>query len=133
MKRLILYALIISLAVPFFARIGGTQAMQGKITSLEKKDKVYVATVRLYDMSSADVVKKVKEGMSVRLIYEIETAQFRPPIGRVITVKKTGELVVGIEQGLLEQEIENPFTHETIKVEDLLSVGAEVSVSKESM
>ena len=134
-KTLILFALV-SACVTMWAGIsGGSEAHQGRITSIEKTDKVYLATVRMNSSSSItkDPASIVKPGMSVRIIYSIETAQFRLPIGRVIQVKDDGDVIVGIDESLLAKEVTGPNSDRPVRVAELFKVGAPVSVSSEAI
>ena len=76
---------------------------------------------------------KLKPGMSVRLIYSVGTAQFRPGIGRVLKVEENGNVLVAIDPNLLAKEIMAPNSSEPIPVSDLFHVGAEVSISNEAL
>ena len=134
MKSAVFSLVFIFLFVPLFAGIGGDPAMQGRISSIEKKDKVTIASVR---MESSSVTKdpsiRVKPGMSVRLIYSVGTAQFRPGIGRVLKVEENGIVLVAIDPNLLAKEIVAPNSTDPIPVSDLFNVGAEVSISNEAI
>lgn len=129
------FALIsLFLFLPVLAGIGGEPALQGRIASIEKKDQITIATVRMESSSiTKDPSYKVKPGMSVKLIYSIGSAQFRPGIGRVLNVEEDGRVLVAIDQSLLAKEIVGPNSTEPIPVSDLFHVGAEVSISNEAL
>lgn len=131
MKKLLLAILVLSVFL-IYARIGGPSAIQGYISSIDVKDEVTTATITIKDVPASEISQKIKPGMSVRLIYSIETAQFRLPIGRILSVAN-GVIIAGIDKALLEKEFENPYTQEKIKVKTLFSVGAEVSISGENI
>ncbi len=71
--------------------------------------------------------------MSVRLIYSVGTAQFRPGIGRVLTIQENGNVLVAIDNSLLEKKIPVPNSNEPVTVSELFHVGAEVSISNEAL
>lgn len=131
MKK-ILFVVFLFVVFTVFAKIGGPSAIQGYITSIDVKNEITTATVTIKDLSQSEIASKIKPGMSVRIIYSIETSQFRLPIGRILSVSN-GVITVGIDKGLLEKDFENPYTREKIKVKSLFSVGAEVSISSESI
>lgn len=131
MKKLLFSVLIFS-ALIAFARIGGPSAIQGYISSIEVKKEVTTATISVTSIPSSEIPHKIKPGMSVRLIHSIQTAQFRLPIGRILSVEN-GVITAGIDNALLEKDFENPYTHEKIKVKTLFAVGAEVSISGENI
>ncbi|HNQ78320.1 MAG TPA: hypothetical protein PK747_05710 [Acidobacteriota bacterium] len=134
MKNSAFCLVCIFLFVPLFAGIGGDPAMQGRITSIEKKDQITTATVRMESSSiTKDPSSKVKPGMSVRLIYSVGTAQFRPGIGRVLTIQENGNVLVAIDNSLLEKKIPVPNSNEPVTVSELFHVGAEVSISNEAL
>jgi len=93
---------------------------------------VTIAKVEVKEIPLNEIPIKVKAGMSVRIIYSIETAQFRLPIGNVLSVEKDGTILVSIDSKLLEKDVQNPKTQEYFKVKELFSVGAEVSISREA-
>lgn len=134
MKSIVFSLVCILFFVPLFAGIGGEAAMQGRISSIEKKDQITIAKVRMDASSLAkDPSYKVKPGMSVRLIYSVGTAQFRPGIGRVLMIEENGNVVVAIDNNLLEKKIPVPNSNEPVIVSDLFRVGAEVSISNEAL
>jgi len=136
MNRTLFSLILVAICVSLWAGIGGdSTAFQGRITSIEKTDKVYLATVRMNSSSSItkDASERVKPGMSVRIIYSIDTAQFRLPIGRVIQVKENGDVIVGIDESLLAREVTGPNSDQPVKVGDLFKTGAAVSVSNEAI
>lgn len=135
MKRIVLVLVLGVFCVSLFAGIGGDPALQGKITSIDKKDKLCLATVRINASSSItkEPSQKAKPGMSVKIIYEIETSQFRLPIGRVIEVRENGDVIVAVDESLLAKEVKGPNSDNPVKVSELFFVGAEVSVSGEAL
>ena len=130
MKRVIFVVFALAV-ITVFAKIGGPSTIQGTITSIDVKNEVTTATISVKDIPASEIAAKIKPGMSVRIIYSIETAQFRLPIGRILSITN-GVVTAGIDQSLLEKDFENPYTHEKIKVKTLFAVGAEVSISVES-
>jgi hypothetical protein len=135
MKRASCVLFLLLFGFSFIARIGGMLPLQGRIASLYKQDTLYLATVRMNQSSSTskDSAEKVTPGMSVKIIYSISSAQFRLPIGRVLEVKETGEVIVAIQESLLDKEVADPNSDQVTKVRSLVVVGAEVSVSTESL
>lgn len=131
MKRF-LFVVLVFVVFTTFAKIGGPSTILGYIASIDVKEEITTATVTIKDLSQSEIESKIKPGMSVRIIYSIETAQFRLPIGRIISVSN-GVVTVGIDKALLEKDFENPYTKEKIKVKSLFSVGAEVTISSESI
>ncbi|NMB99819.1 MAG: hypothetical protein GYA35_06010 [Thermoanaerobaculaceae bacterium] len=130
MKR-VFFVVLLFVAFLVFGRIGGPSAIHGYITSIDIQKEITTATISVKDIPAAEIATKVKPGMSVKIIHSIETAQFRLPIGRILSVKD-GIVTVAIDQSLLDKEFENPYTQEKIKVRTLFEVGAEVSISVES-
>ena len=135
MKKTAVLFVMVLICVSSSAGIGGTPAHQGKITSIQKTDKVYVATVRMDSTSSTakEAADKVKPGMSVRIIYSIDTSEFRLPIGRVIQVQENGDVVVGIDESLLARDVTGPNSDQPVKVAELFKTGAAVSISNEGI
>ena len=135
MKKIPLFLALFAFCLSLLAGIGGEPAMQGKITSIEKTDKQTTAIVRMDASSSLTKApeEKVRPGMSVRLIYSIETAQFRPGIGRVLLVRENGDVLVSVDENLLNKEIVGPNSSSGIKVKELFRVGAQVSISGEAL
>jgi hypothetical protein len=135
MKKTLCAVLLLFFGLSFFARIGGALPLQGRITSLNKKDTLYLATVRMdkAPSTSKDPADKVAPGMSVKIIYSISTSQFRLPVGRVLEVKENGDVVVAIQESLLDKEVADPNSDQVTTVRSLLVVGADVSVSSESL
>lgn len=135
MKRLFLSVCLLFFAASVLARIGGQSPLQGKITSLKKTDTLYLATVTLYasDSTAKKTSEKAKPGMSVKIIHSIGTSQFRMGIGSVLEIKDNGDLIVALNESLLDKEIADPNSDRKIKVRDILSVGADVSVSNEAL
>lgn len=131
MKRFIFVVLVFAM-IAVFARIGGPSTIQGTITSIDVKDEVTTATIAVKDIPTTEIATKIKPGMSVKIIHSIETAQFRLPIGRILSVTN-GVVTAGIDKSLLEKDFENPYTKEKIKVNTLFVIGAEVSISVESV
>ncbi len=130
MKKLLFAVLVLS-AFIVFAKIGGPSAIQGYISSIDVQKEVTTATISVRSIPSSEIPHKIKPGMSVRLIHSIQTAQFRLPIGRILSVEN-GVITAGIDKALLERDFENPYTHEKIKVKTIFTVGAEVSISGEN-
>lgn len=131
MKKLFgLLFLIFTLSL--IAKIGGLPPLQGYISSIEKKDSLLMVKITVKDVPINEVKNKVKPGMSIRLIHSIGGANFRIPIGKVLSIEN-GIVIGAIEENLLNKEIENPYTNEKIKVSQLFSVGAEVSLSDERL
>ncbi len=132
MKRICLIIFSLLLVFVIFARVGENPTVVGRITSIETKDQLTIAKVEVKEIPLNEIPIKVKAGMSVRIIYSIETAQFRLPIGNVLSVEKDGTILVSIDPKLLEKDVQNPKTQEYFKVKELFLVGAEVSISREA-
>lgn len=133
MKRNIVLMLLSLFVLSIFARIGGESTILGTIKSIEKKDNLIIATLSIKDLPKEELLKKVKSGMSVKIIHSIQTAQFRLPIGRILNVRDDGSVICSVDASLLEKEYQNPYTQENFKVKELFTVGAEVSISNEAL
>lgn len=133
MKRMFFIVFSLLLVFVIFARVGENPTVVGRIISIETKDQLTIAKVEVKEIPPDEIPLKVKGGMSVRIIYSIETAQFRLPIGNVLSIEKDGTILVSINPKLLEKDVQNPKTQEYFKVKELFSVGAEVSISNEAI
>jgi hypothetical protein len=136
MKKSLFAIFFLLFTFSFFARIGGEPAHQGTITSLAKKDNLYLATVRMdpsYYSDAKDPAQKVRPGMSAKLIYSIDTSQFRLSFGRVLKITESGDVIVVVDETLLDKEISDPNSDKKVTVKDLLNVGASVSISNDAV
>ena len=135
MKRILFSCASLLIVFLVFARISGHTPFQGKIVSFEKQGPVNIARVKINpsDLSERDASDKPKTGMSVKIIYSIGTAQFRLPVGKVVKIDSDGNLLVQIDESLLDKNVQDPATEQTVKVRSLLVVGADVSVSIEEL
>jgi len=118
----------------------GQDSRQGTITAFEQQsDGTRLATVKLDTPSAAQAnvtvygaeSMEVHPGMNVRLAVILGTAVFSLPVGRVIELSPDGKTCLfAVDEGLLDETMEDPTSHATVKLRDYLRVGAGVSISR---